>query len=101
LQTCEPSQGADTGGDGLLLNATGDYVALRIIDYPDAQAHLANIYLTPGMLAGPLTAAQRQSLTRVVVEYPIAVGGLTREFDTALAATLKALGAHVLRPAGY
>ncbi len=87
---------ADPGAYGILLDAEAHYVMLDVIDYPDTRPHLFEIFLVGDADTPALDPTTRDTVPRIVVQYPALGGAPYPSLVEWLAESLRAAGAQVI-----
>ena len=68
--TCVPGRRGELEPDGLLLDNSGRFLELGIVDFPDSRLWVMKIYAVPYMPFADLETEAGWSIPRVVVRFP-------------------------------
>lgn len=94
---CDQSDLIDQESAGVIVDGEGHFVQLSLRDYPDTQVYLFEVYLVRGKLPSRLEAADRQTLARIVVHFPLLEKAEYSALVGLIAKGLIDAGARVLR----
>jgi len=94
---CDQSDTADKEATGIILDGGGNFVRLSVLDYPDTQPYLFEVYLAWQKAPSRFKAADRYRQARVVVHFPNLEGTRYPALIELIAKGLQAAGAGVLK----
>ena len=92
--TPEVSVATDPVANGILLDSEGHYLMLGVADFPDARLHLFVVFLVPDSAGLVLAQADRETLPRIVIGFPVLGGSQYPALLDALRQGLRDAGAY-------